>query len=118
MNNKVLYLNYNYKFDYNYNYNFDFELWELALQNQAAKIGNIFIQRRVFNKKLLTKWRMDEKFTICGLWYTKVENHKSEIAKKMGAGSFPHSHYPLSIIHYFFTTLRTVTPCGTVIRSV
>ncbi len=79
----------------------------------------------VFNKKLLTKRRVNERFTICGLWFTKVENHKSQIAKKMGAGSFPHSHYPLSIInyplsiiHYFFTTFRMVTPCGTVIRSV
>ena len=42
----------------------------------------------------------------------------------MGAGSFPHSHYPLSIIHYqlsiihyLFTTFRMVTPCGTVMRS-
>jgi hypothetical protein len=53
-----------------------------------------------FNKKLLTRRTMNERFTICGLWFTKVENHKSQIVKKMGAGSFPHSHYQLSIINY------------------
>ena len=40
------------------------------------------------------------RFAIYGLRKSKITNHKPQIAKKMGAGSYPHSHYPLSIINY------------------
>ena len=58
------------------------------------------------------------RFAIYGLRKSKITNHKSQ--KKWEQGHFPTPiiHYQLSIIHYFFTTFRMVTPCGTVIRSV
>ena len=70
----------------------------------------------IFNKEIVNK--AEDEWTVCGLRFTKVASRKSQ--KKWEQGHFPTPiiHYQLSIIHYFFTTLRMVTPCGTVIRSV
>ena len=48
---------------------------------------------------------MNGRFTICGSRKSQTVNRKSQSTnrksqKKMGAGSFPHSHYQLSIINY------------------
>ena len=62
----------------------------------------------------------DFRFAVYDLRKSKTVNRKSQTEKKREQGLFPTPiiNYQLSITHYFFTTFRMVTPCGTVMRSI